>query len=203
MSFRIDRLPHTREGYPVPWFVAWIDGKPDFRVIRPGGVSMAVQQQLCWVCGLIRGAWSAFVIGSMCAVNRVSSEPPSHRDCAIYAAKHCPFLSKPNMRRRESNLPTDVTPAGGVPIDRNPGVALVWVTRKFSIFRDPAGAPLFDVGEPSEVLWFAEGRAATRDEVLASIDSGMPILRAEAEREDGALAELSAQYDRAMTLVPA
>src|SRR5712691_10615834 len=79
---RITRLPRNKVGYPVPWFAARIDGQPDFRVIRPGGIQIALRQKLCWTCGIpfLRQEDRAFVIGPMCAVNRVSAEPPSHED---------------------------------------------------------------------------------------------------------------------------
>ncbi|MEU1800829.1 hypothetical protein [Streptomyces sp. NPDC019937] len=199
---RIARLPRNRSGYPVPWFVAWIDGTPDFRVIGTGKLDDAVRFRLCWLCGGHLGANAAFVIGPMCAVNRVSPEPPSHRDCATYAVRACPFLTTPGMRRRDSHLPEGTTDPDGIMICRNPGVALVWVSRTW---RMQPHLRLFDVGDPTETLWYAESRPAARDEALAGIDSGMPLLRAEAEKDPrprAALVELELQYERALTLLP-
>lgn len=202
---RMARLPLDKHGRPVPWFVAFIDGQPDFRVIGPGRMETAVRFGNCWVCGQPVGRYKAFVIGPMCGVNRVSAEPPSHRDCAVYSAQACPFLATPTMRRRETGLPEDrVDPAGGF-IQRNPGVALVWVSTNPSRIWLPDGL-LFNVGDPVEALWFAHGRSATRAEVLASIDSGMPLLRAEAEADPdpvGAVAELDRLHAAALRLIPA
>ncbi|MEU2336897.1 hypothetical protein ABZ608_25420 [Streptomyces sp. NPDC013172] len=106
------------------------------------------------------------------------------------------------MRRRDSNLPADASEPDGVMIRRNPGVAVVWVTNGWHTI---PGYRLFHLGEPAEVLWFAEGRPATRGEALAGIDSGMPILQAEAEQDpDPALAQamLEVQYERALDLLP-
>ena len=200
---RIAALPADRHGYPVPWFVATIDGTPDFRVIKPGAIRDALRFRLCWICGQPAGANAAFVIGPMCAVNRVSAEPPSHRDCAIYAATHCPFLTRPGMRRRDTALPDGHVDPAGVMIARNPGVALVWVTRRWQPFNTDGGV-LFDVGDPVETLWFAQGRPATRGEVEASIASGLPLLRAEAVQEGArAVVELDRQHRAALALVPA
>lgn len=197
----IDRLPRDRHGRPIPWFVHRdADGTPDFRVIRHGGIHEATAYDLCWVCGRQRGRHAAFVIGPMCAVNRVSAEPPSHLECAIYSALACPFLSTPTMVRRERGI--DHHHVAGVMIPRNPGVALVWSTRTWRTFLAPNGV-LFDVGEPSACRWYAEGRAATRAEVLHSIDTGLPLLREQAARQRGADAELDAMTARALTLVPA
>lgn len=200
---RMARLPRDKHSRPVPWFVAWIDGQPDFRVVRENGISDAVRFHICWLCGQPLGANASFVIGPMCALNRVSAEPPSHRDCATFAAQACPFLVTPNMRRRDSSMPEDASAPDGIMIARNPGVALVWTSRNWRMRTDYR---LFDVGDPTETRWYAEGRPATRDEVLAAIDSGLPLLRAEAEQDPrpaAALAELDRQHADALELVPA
>lgn len=202
---RIAALPKDRHGRPVPWFVAWIDGAPDFRIIAEHKIKDATLLRLCWICGTHLGANVAYVIGPMCAINRVSAEPPSHRDCAVYSATHCPFLTVPHMRRRESGKPAGAVEPPGTMIRRNPGVTLVWVTRKITTFAIPGGR-LFDVGNPEQVLWYAEGREATRAEVLASIESGLPLLRDEAAADPKparALAALYRQHAAALALVPA
>lgn len=204
---RINRLPHDRHGRPVPWFVAWIDGVPDFRIIAPGALRTAIAKRLCWVCGVpfARQEPRAFVVGPMCAVNQRSAEPPSHHDCAVYSALACPFLVTPNMVRRERHLPPGVTDPAGIMIRRNPGVSLVWVARynTWKIYRPEDGGILFDMGPAAWVEWFARGRTATRAEVMASIDSGLPVLR-EMARQDGlaATAELAREYEAVMKLVP-
>lgn len=157
----------------------------------------------CWLCGGPLGANATFVIGPMCAINRVSAEPPSHRDCAEYAAKACPFLTNPAMRRRERNMPDGTVLPDGDMITRNPGVALTWTSRTWRMM---PGHRLFQVGEPTALAWWAHGRPATRAEVLASIDSGLPLLRQAAEsdpRPRAALAELERQHARALDLLPA
>lgn len=205
---RIAALPHDKHGRPVPWFCAWVDGQPEFRVVRPGGVREALRCSLCWVCGrgYAGGEDRAFVIGPMCAVNHVSSEPPCHVECAVWSARNCPFLSTPNMTRREGNLPLEAVAPAGVMIRRNPGVALVWVTGYRSWKPRDLGdeGMLFHIGENKQAWWYAEGREATRDEAVASIESGVPQLLAIAEEEgDEALLELDAMVERALLLVPA
>jgi hypothetical protein len=65
---RIAKLPVDR-GYPVPWFVAWVDGKPEFRVMDHRRLVRAIKESRCWVCGQKLGAIRAYVLGPMCAVN--------------------------------------------------------------------------------------------------------------------------------------
>lgn len=180
---RMRSLPTDARGYPVPWFVAWVDGVPDFRTADARKQYRCVTEHRCWLCGERLGSYLAFVIGPMCAVNRISSEPPSHRACAEFAVQACPFLVRPAAQRREANLPTEAIPAAGHTIARNPGVALVWITRGYTVVEAPGGV-LFHVGEPVEVHAWAEGRAATPEEVHESVRTGLPSLQALALAED-------------------
>jgi hypothetical protein len=168
-------LPLNDKGYPVPWFVAWIDGVPDFRVIGDGKLSRAVHDHLCWICGERLGRHLIFVAGPMCGINRTSGEPPCHHDCATYAATACPFMTLPKAHRRDAALPMNGRMREGH-IDRNPGVAMLWTTLDYRPFRTPRGDLLFTMGEPEKVEWYAQGRPATHGEVLESISTGLPAL---------------------------
>lgn len=179
---RIAKLPVDKRGFPVPWFVSWVDGEPEFRAADGRKIVQAVREHLCWVCGQRLGSFVAFTVGPMCAVNRVSSEPPSHRECAEFSARACPFLSRPHMRRRENDLPETVRAPAGEMIRRNPGVALVWVTKGYRV-RQVGSGVLFQMGEPRELMCFAEGREATSDEIRESVDSGLPLLLEQAQKD--------------------
>ena len=206
MPDRVARLPRNHVGYPVPWFVAWIDGVPDFRVANAAKVRQATRSRLCWICGRPLGPWTAaFLIGPMCGVSHTSAEPPSHEECAVYAAQACPWLATPTMRRREGGRPAGFYDPAGVMITRNPGVALVWVSARYFTVPAPGGVGfLFNIGEPLKVMWYAHGRAATRAEVVASLNSGMPTLR-EAANVGGPAAhvELDERMEALLALVPA
>ena len=195
---RMAKLILDSRGFPVPWFVALIDGVPDFRVIRENGIAYAHNYGICWLCGEPLGRYGAFVIGPMCGINRVNSEPPSHRDCAEYAVRACPFMTKPRMVRNERGLDESVKPAG-VGLRRNPGVVLLWVTKSWKPFRVDNGV-LFRLGEPTDIAFYACGRKATREEIDASIASGLPLLEepAHAEGPDAvkALARMKADFDQ-------
>lgn len=205
---RFRSLPLDDRGYPIPWFVATIDGKPDFRVVKPRAIHEAVLGHKCWLCGDVLGRNGAFVIGPMCAINQISSEPPSHRECAEFAVKACPFLVRPAAKRRDAALPEDASVAGEM-IPRNPGVSLLWVSRDWRpVKADGGSGVLIQVGRPIEVQWWREGRAATRAEIMESIDSGYPILLEAAERDRrrghaSAVRELERCRDNALKLLPA
>lgn len=184
MPSRVKALPVSEKGFPVPWFVAWIDGKPDFRVVDPEKVYKAYTQKRCWICGDQIGVYKTLAIGPMCALTRTTSEPASHKDCAIFAAKACPFLVNPKMRRNGNDVP-DGASCPGIHLDRNPGVIALWTTREEIRHMRVENGILFRFGDPEDVLWFAEGRMATRAEVDFSIAGGLPFLESLA-MQDGA-----------------
>jgi hypothetical protein len=211
MPKRIARLPKDARGYPVPWFVAWMHdgvpckagtGEPDFRVIAPRKLSIAYHQRRCWACGDFIGVHKIYVIGPMCTVNRVTSEPPCHRDCAEFAAGACPFLIRPRQKRNGKAMPAQARHAAGEMIERNPGVVCLYETRTAKPFQ-AGGGILFKLGEPVRVDWYAQGRIATRDEVLASIETGYPILLEMAASEGAAaVAALAGMREQALRLLP-
>jgi hypothetical protein len=185
MPDRIARLPRDAKGRPVPYFTPWKDGVSDFKVFDAMKVAECVHTRACWICGEPLDELVAFVIGPLCSVNRISAEPPSHFDCAKYAAQVCPFLAHSNMQRRDSKIHTEdeIVEPPGVFVDRNPGVTLVWVTRDFKPFVYQGGL-LFDIGVPITWFWYTEGRLATRSEVEASFASGLAKLRDIVASED-------------------
>jgi hypothetical protein len=181
-------LPLDARGYPVPYFVAWIDGAPDFRIADAAKAHRCVTESRCWLCGGRLGTFLAFVVGPMCAINRISSEPPSHRACAEFAVRVCPFLVRPMAQRREAGVPEAAARPAGVMLRRNPGVSLLWVTKDYQTVRAPrpdgSVGLLYQMGEPRELVCYAEGRIATKDEVRASVDSGLPSLLERVDEKD-------------------
>lgn len=206
-----DRMRYLRvdkRGYPVPWFVHVDENGPDFRIIRSSGMAIAVNKRLCWICGGPLGKHLVFAIGPMCMVNRVTSEPPSHRECAEFAVKACPFMILPQSKRRLAGLELkETTEPAGVSIERNPGVTCLYEAatyRPFKVSQSGAQAGwLLELGVPQRVDYWREGREATRAEAWESIRSGMPLL-IEAAQRDGvpAVQLLGKQYQAALSLLP-
>lgn len=202
LTSRLAKLPVAR-GFPVPWFVAWVRGEPEFRAMDGQKLVKALRKRLCWVCGQPLDFNATFVIGPMCAINRVSSEPPSHHECARWSARNCPFLTLRQLERREDET-TQGWKSAGISVRRNPGVTLLWTTPTWKPFSDGKGGILLELGEPTSTEWFHKGRAATRAEVEESVRTGLPALE-EAARAEGAesLRELVAQHEAAKKLYPA
>jgi hypothetical protein len=209
---RIAALPLDERGYPVPWFVQWMkdgrpvrrgEGEPDFRVVSEIDRIRAFRQGLCWICGQPMGVHRVYAIGPMCVVNRVTMEPASHRDCAEYAVKACPFLARPRMKRLPKDDLEGQVHAAGAMIERNPGTTCLYETREAKPF-DAGNGWLIKLGRPERVDWWAQGRKATRAEVLESIESGLPNLAKLARLEGSeAIAELERQRLEAWKLLPA
>ena len=87
-------------------------------------------------------------------------------------------------------------------IRRNPGVAMLWTCKDYWVFGDGSGGRLINMGEPERVEWLACGRAATREEVQVSIESGLPSLVAVARLQDGALKFLDRQVEAFQKFLP-
>lgn len=202
---RLIGRPISKRGFPVPYFVTHKDdeGEWDFRAIEAETVINCHNKKLCWLCGQLLGQYKCFVIGPMCAFNRVSSEPPSHRDCAEYAVQACPFLAQPRARRNEIDMPyAKDSWIGGTGLPHNPGVTLLWITKSYKPFR--ADGVLFELGDPIDLMWFKERRKATRTEIDDAMSIGLPKVRAVAEAEGTeAVAEFEASLKRGMKLLPA
>ena len=206
---RLQGRPLDSRGFLIPWFatVTGADGAIDLRVVDPRRREEAFRFSKCWVCGGKLGQHKSFVLGPMCALNRITAEPPMHRECAIYSAQACPFLSRPKQKRNAADMPEGCCPeTGNLPglaIMRNPGAVLVWTSLSYKRVRVPNGY-LVQVGEPLETLWFCEGRAATRAEVEHSIDTGLPNLMAAAVTEGPeAVFELNKMREHVSSLLPA
>jgi hypothetical protein len=211
---RLKHFPRDRRGFIVPYFVAWFDGEqevergrgvPDFRVVGSGVLPDCIRFRHCWLCGQPLGKRVAFVLGPMCVITRVNSEPPSHRDCAEYAMRVCPFLTKPNMRRNPSDYAMPIVPAAGEHSERNPGIMAQWMTDGATIFNAEQGRPgiLFEVNDPFEVVWWREGRVATREEVTLGLAMAMPALEVQAARKGrDAMVDLERMSERALAYLP-
>jgi hypothetical protein len=221
MPSRIKKLLiDPKRGYPVPKFVEWLIGTgndaktvepgtpgsyPEFRAMRRDFLIDCVEHSLCWVCGDPLGKWVTFVAGPMCGVNRISAEPPSHHDCATFSAKACPFLTMPKMVRREDDLIDNkklVDMSAGMAIARNPGVAMLWTTDRYVVIQDKGGL-LFRMADPLKVEWYAEGRLASREEVIKSVNSGLPTLEEACEGDKEQLELLANMVVEFMPNVPA
>lgn len=196
--------PIDHRGFPVPWFVTrrTEEGRWDFVNIERERMVEAIKFEKCWVSGQKLGRYKAFCVGPMCVINRTAGDPPTTKEIALWSVKVCPFMSRPMARRADHSEDTvdEDRVFDGVGIMRNPGVTAVWISKN-SEYQNGRG---FYIGDPVEVSWWREGRPATREEVDASINSGIHHLQGMASAEGPAAeAELQRYIDRAQPLLPA
>ncbi len=89
----------------------------------------------------------------------------------------------------------------------NPGAVCIWITLDYYPYRVPGGSPtdwLITVGDPIEVIWYAEGKPATRQQILDSFDQRLPLLQDIAKAQSvEAEQELARQVSKTMALLPA
>jgi hypothetical protein len=171
---------------PIPWFVFQEKGKAaDFRVADEAKRVKAVKLRLCWCCGKkLPKEESAFLVGPMCEITQVTSEPPMHVDCAEYAVMICPFLGNPAMKRSPRPIRGDASKPSGHGIPRNPGVTALIVSKyPARPFSDRMGGWLLQLPVAKRVFYFRERRPATVDEVWHSCVTGLPALYESARAE--------------------
>jgi hypothetical protein len=202
----MQRLPIEHRGFPVPWFVPQVDGEWNFQAVAPERILQAVREKRCWICGLSLYRNLAFVVGPMCVVNETTSEPPSHPACVEFAVKACPFLVRPRMRRAPHNEER-LQSVPGIMLERNPGVSIVWVVRRFSLIRPDYGAPgfLFKIagGSTVRISAWTEGRPAKPHEIETSIETGLPYLIKAAIEDDADAGDHAATEELTRRIVSA
>jgi hypothetical protein len=115
----LSHLKVDERGYPIPFFVAYVKGKPDFRMIDPKKFNYCFEQDLCFVCGKKHVKKNYFIVtGPQGLANGVHSDCPSHRGCLEYSLKICPHLffesSQRNERGEHYNHAVKTTGVAGV-----------------------------------------------------------------------------------------
>jgi len=104
--------PRDSRGYPVLAISPWRDEAPVFAVTSAPRILVCAVERRCSICGLGLGAgpvWRVVGADEAAAIaadptgfeNAAPSvEPPGHLACMLYAAVVCPWLARPNARRR-------------------------------------------------------------------------------------------------------
>jgi hypothetical protein len=88
------------------------DGSPVFAVTSPARILVCAVERRCSICGLALGrgpVWRVVAADEAVAIASAPAgydnaaptvEPPGHRLCMLYAAVVCPWMARPNARRR-------------------------------------------------------------------------------------------------------
>lgn len=94
-------LKTDERGYPIPFFVPIIEGKPDFRYMDKNKQQLCKDKKLCSICGkrlFEKSFW--FITGPNGLKNSVQTDPPMHEDCARFSLATCPHLQFEKAKRR-------------------------------------------------------------------------------------------------------
>ncbi|MEV7188906.1 hypothetical protein [Kitasatospora sp. NPDC093102] len=109
--------PRDERGYPVPAITPWQGDVPQFALTDHGRSAGCALERRCSVCGrfmergpvwrVVGAAESEAIAGALAAGRPYRNlaptmEGPGHRACMLYAAMVCPYLARPNARRRAS-----------------------------------------------------------------------------------------------------
>jgi len=178
VPLRMRSLPVDSRGYPIPYFATSADGKSGLRGAHTAKLAECVYFKRCWLCGQALGRYKAFVVEPLRTISRLASEPPSHTDCAKFAAIAAPLLTGDSR------------------------AVAVWVTRDVKTIQQDDDL-LFRMGDPEQAFWYAQGRLASRDEVRASFEAALPKLYDFASAAgDVAVMELDTKVARASRHMP-
>ena len=167
---RMRKLPVDDRGYPIPEFVSRLDGKRDFRVVSLDHLAKCIREDVCWVCGQPLDELKVFVIGPIPAIRGISNEPPSHVECAQFAARACPFLLLPKAQHRVVDNPKVRKMPGAT--KSNPGICCLYTVRGYACHEKPKGV-IFQTGRAVRIDWYTQGRRAERAEVIAALEASM------------------------------
>lgn len=101
----LSHLKVDERGYPIPFFVKWIKGKPDFRILDEHNRELCIKDRLCSICGkVMEDIFFYFISGPIGFHNKVSTDAPMHENCARYSLSVCPHLLYQRAERRDEDI---------------------------------------------------------------------------------------------------
>lgn len=160
-------LPRDPRGYPVPWFVAEVDGRrDDLRIACAEKRTLAFHRRLCWVCGQRLERKSAFIGGPLAVTNRVFGDWCMHPVCAVASMSFCPFLNGDMRRRSGREKPDGAVPLEGAHENR-PELAALAVCRTESVEMLREG--LFQAPSFYFVWWYRDGQRVPESEAQSAL----------------------------------
>lgn len=134
-------LPRDAAGKILPYFLGKGEG------IDPAKWSDCVRFNRCWLCGTPMGSYKVFILGAAAVVNRISGDPPAHRDCARFLVQAQPEV-----------------------LVAQPELMFLWTTKTYSLMRWNKSR-LLEVGPTMDVSCWLNGRPATRAELDAALET--------------------------------
>lgn len=122
---RLQNLEKDRRGYPIPFFIPVVNGKPEFKFMDNAKQVFCVLQRRCMICGedLIPNEYW-YLSGPKGLKIKTSSDPAMHEECARYSLAVCPYL-----HYKETDRTTDIETQTSAPdvIDLNKAATIFLV----------------------------------------------------------------------------
>lgn len=197
---RIKALP-VQDGMPVPWFTAVVGDKYDLRFVDKAKIIPALRHNTCWICGQKLDVYRSFNIGPVSAINLITSEPPSHKECAQWAAKACPHLNQKQRQRNNSNLPSELEDRNPLGISETIEVSCVATVTNYAIH--PGKHLLIELKQVTDIEWLKHGVRATREEVVDALAKARSLIAEIAIQEgEKSLTKLESKYNKILTFLP-
>lgn len=100
----LSHLKIDERGYPIPYFVSWVDGKPEFRFMDHVRQEMIIEKKVCHICGKkLNKDYNYIISGPIGYQNKISSDAAMHRECAEFSLMACPHLYLQKAERRKND----------------------------------------------------------------------------------------------------
>jgi hypothetical protein len=101
----LSHLKTDERGYPIPYFVAYLKGKPDFRLLDETKREICIHKKMCSVCGKkLVDRYFYFISGEKGKMNCISTDAAMHKECAEYSLEVCPHLLYEKAGRRNAGI---------------------------------------------------------------------------------------------------
>ncbi len=97
-------LKVDHRGYPIPFFVSYQNGVPEFRFLNITKQHFILENKLCGICGKkLNKDYSYVISGPKGYENKISSDSAMHRVCAEFSLQACPHLYLEKAERRTND----------------------------------------------------------------------------------------------------
>ena len=172
-------------GFYVPYFVTWfkdrrqvhesvVGAEPHFPTIDKTREALCRRRRYCWICGRQMGTFMCFVMGPLSALQRISTEPPSHRECAVYAVQVCPFMvgGYDMPENPATNEGQQVIEQMSI---KNEQLNVIWVCHGYTLRPvDPSrGLFVYQMDHATDILLYHRGKPATLAQAMERINAAV------------------------------
>lgn len=129
----------VRRKVPIPYMNRTETDEVNFTAISYPKVIECGRDHLCGICHKPLTYWIAFVGGPLSLQNRVYSDPPFHKECAVAAMTYCPHIRVRNHRRTPDEKQPDDFWAAPEAVFEKPDSWIIALARGYKMFAHAGG----------------------------------------------------------------